>query len=139
MNGAIAIGVGIFVLLAIALALAYSHVQQAQRNEMRRMLIEKFGSSQDLGAFLQSPGGRQLMSDLSTGSAAGTVLSSVQKGIVLLAVGFGFAGAGGMNSNTAVAGIGLIIGFSGVGFLVSAGVTYFLSKAMGLTTKRQEN
>jgi hypothetical protein len=139
MNGAIAIGIGMFLLLAVALVLAYSHVQQAQRNEMRRVLIEKFGTSQDLGAFLQSPGGRQLMSDLSTGSAAGSVLSSVQKGIVLLAVGFGFAGAGGMTSAPPVVGIGLIIAFSGVGFLVSAGVTYFLSKAMGLMAKRQEN
>ena len=139
MKPADAIGVGIFLLLVLALFLAYTYVQQSRRDVMRRALLDKFSSAQDLGAFLQSAGGRQFMADLSTSTAAGSVLSSVQKGIVLLGLGFGFAGAGGINSAAPVLGIGLIIGFSGVAFLVSALVTYFLSKALGLMPKRQEN
>jgi len=139
MNGSEAIGLGTFLLLVLAFILAYTHVQQSRRDMMRRALIEKFGSAQDLGAFLQTPDGRQFMADLSSGSAAGSVLSSVQKGTVMLLVGLGFAMAGGMNKAAPVMGVGVIIALAGIGFLVSAVVTYFLSKSLGLMGKRPEN
>ncbi len=139
MNPQVAIGLGVFLLLVLAIILAYNSYQQAQRNAMRRALIEKFGSAQDLGAFLQTTGGRQFMADLSAGSASGSILASVQKGIILCLVGFGFAGAGGMISLKVVVAIGAVIGCTGIGFLVSALATYILSRAMGLMTKRQEN
>ncbi len=139
MNGAWAIGLGTFVLVVLAFILAYTHVQQSRRDMMRRALIEKFGSAQDLGAFLQTQGGRQFMADLSSGSVAGSVLSSVQKGTVILLVGVGFAMAGGMNMAAPVMGVGVVITLTGIGFLVSAVVTYFLSKSLGLMSKHPEN
>jgi len=139
MNPAELIGLGVFLLLALAIVLAYNSNQQIQRNAMRRALIEKFGSAQDLGAFLQTSGGRQFMADLSTGNASASILASVQKGIILFLLGFGFAGAGGMNSAKPVVGVGAIILCTGIGFLVSAAVTYIMSRAMGLISKKQEN
>jgi hypothetical protein len=139
MNPADAIGIGIFLLLVLAIVLVYNSNQQAQRNAMRRALIEKFGSAQDLGTFLQTSGGRQFMADLSTGNASASILASVQKGIILFLLGFGFASAGGMNSAKPVVGIGAIICCTGIGFLVSAVVTYIMSRAMGLISKKQES
>jgi hypothetical protein len=58
---AVAIILGILGLLLFFLA----HRQKGQ-NEIRRALIERFGAAQDLGAFLQSEGGKRFLAGLST-------------------------------------------------------------------------
>lgn len=140
MNGQVAIGLGVFVLLGLMLFLLYSSHHQREQNDIRKALIEKFGSAQDLGSFLQSEGGKRSIADLSSGTAGalGSVLASVQKGIILLLLGVGCAGANVFVGQITI-GIGLVFMFVGVGFLVSAGVTYWLSKSWGLLGKRSDS
>jgi hypothetical protein len=111
--------------------LAYRHKSQ---NDIRRALIERFGAAQDLGAFLQSEGGQRFLAGLSTGmsSPLGSVLGSVQKGIILLLLGFGCLLASLALNSMEVVAVGLVLICLGVGFLVSAMVTRQLSKKWAL-------
>jgi hypothetical protein len=133
------VGLGIFVLLTLILYLVHSSHNQREQNDIRKALIDKFGSAQDLGSFLQSDAGRLFVADLSSGAAGalGSVLASVQKGIILILMGMGCAGAAVFTSQVAM-GIGVVFMCVGVGFLVSAGVTYWLSKSWGLLGKRSD-
>ena len=140
MTGQIAIGIGIFVLVLLVVFLLHSANRQRAQNDIRKALIDKFGSAQDLGMFLQSEGGKRFIADLSTGTAGalGSVLTSVQNGIILMLLGVGCAGSAPFLGPVAPVGIGVgvVFLFVGLGFLVSAGVTYRLSKSWGLVGKR---
>jgi hypothetical protein len=140
LNNQTIIGLGIFVLLVLILYLLHSSSERREQNDLRKALIEKFGSAQDLGSFLQSEGGRRFIADLSSGTAGalGSVLASIQKGIILVLLGIGCAAANVFTSVVAL-GIGVVFLCVGVGFLVSAGVTYWLSRSWGLLGKRSDS
>ena len=140
MNNQEAIALGVFVLVFVIVFLLHSSHRQRAHNDIRKALIEKFGSAEDLGTFLQSEGGKRFIADLSSGkaSALGSVLSSVQNGIILSLLGLGCSGASPFVGQVAI-GIGVVFMFVGVGFLVSAGVTYRLSKSWGLVGKRSDS
>jgi hypothetical protein len=131
---AILAGVAIFVLLAALLALLYSSSRQDRETAIRKALIEKFGSAQDLGAFLQSPGGQRFVSDLFSGpsSPARSVLGSIQKGVIILLVGLTVIGIGVYSWEHAIIAIGALLASLGVGFLASAAITHRLSRKWGL-------
>ena len=135
------IGLGIFVLLILILFLVYSSHRQRESNELRRSLIDKFGSAQDLGAFLQSEGGKRFLAEMGSGAAGayGSIMASVQKGIILVLIGVGCCAAAGFTSTPAIMGIGLVLILAGAGFLVSAVVTYILSRSWGLLGKRSDS
>ncbi len=139
LNAQVAIGLALFILAGVVLFLAYNGHKQAQQNALRRTLIEKFGSAQDLGAFLQSEGGRRFIEGLTQEGPLASVLGSVQKGIVLLLVGAGCIAASAPTNVIAAMGVGLIVFAAGVGFLISAAVTYVLSKRLGLVGKRSDS
>jgi hypothetical protein len=126
-------GIGIFVLIAAFLAILYSSARQRRQADIRKVLIEKFGSAQDLGAFLQSPGGQRFVSDLFSGSSspAHSVLSSIQKGVIILLVGLTLICIG-VFSERAIMAIGALLGSAGLGFLLSAAITHHLSRRWGL-------
>jgi hypothetical protein len=140
MNGQDAVGLGIFVLVFFIVFLLHSSHRQKVQTDIRKSLIEKFGSAQDLGSFLQSEGGKQFIADLSSGTAGalGSVLASVQKGIIIVLLGCGCV-VGSVFMNQVFLGVGLALVCVGVGFLVSAGVTYRLSKSWGLLGKRSDS
>ena len=110
---------------------------QAQA-DLQHRLLDKFNSPQELGEFLQTEGGRRFLQGLTTERHAGKrVLMALQIGIVecllgiaLLSLGFIYP----MNRaepHPAVI-FGLFLLAAGIGFLISAGVSYKLSKAWGL-------
>ena len=68
-------------------------------------------------------------------SPLGSVLGSIQKGIILLLLGVGFIGGSAAIASQAAAAVGMVLGFVGLGFLVSAGVTRRLSRKWGLLEK----
>ena len=70
MNNDTAIGLAVFVLIILGGVLFSSAHRQKAQNEIRKALIEKFGSAQDLGAFLQSEGGQRFLEDLSAGMSS---------------------------------------------------------------------
>jgi len=141
MSPQVAGGLGIFVVVVLCIAMIHSSNRQRQQNEIRRTLIDKFGTAQDLGAFLQSEGGRRFLNELSTGAAGAlqSVLGSIQKGIILVLLGGGIAGPGGVFIGQFAMGVGLMVLCTGVGFLISAVVTYWLSKSWGLLGKRSDS
>jgi hypothetical protein len=130
---AILAGIAIFVLASAMLAIMYSSARQRRQTDIRKALIEKFGSAQDLGSFLQSPGGQRFVSDLFSGSnsPAHSVLGSIQKGVIILLVGITLIGVG-AKSEMAIVAIGALLTSAGIGFLVSAAITRHLSRKWGL-------
>lgn len=115
----------------------------AQRQQMLRAVVEKFGTSDEMLAFVQSPDGQKLL-----GSAADpyrpliSVLRFVQTGIVLLFVGTGLRiSAWTLRFGTDINDIhkaldhknwGNLCGLAGVALLVVAGVSYVLAQKWGL-------
>jgi len=136
-NNQEAIGLGVFVLIFVIVFLLHSARRQQAQNDIRKTLIERFGTAQDLGAFLQSEGGKEFIAGLSSGEsgAYSAVLGSVQRGVILLLMGFGCAAAN-VFIGQAFIGIGLVLMCAGIGFLVSGFVTYRLSRSWGLVGKR---
>ncbi len=108
------------------------------QSEVHKELIEKMGSSQELLTYLDSESGRQLVASIGIEHPSrepyGRILSSVQAGVILLFVGIALLILGGHFGDVAegfyILG-GLIVAL-GVGFLISAGLSYRLSKAFGL-------
>jgi hypothetical protein len=113
------------------------------RASVHRDLVSKFGTSQDLVAYLGSDAGREIVD----GSAAESpmpykrILGGVQTGIVLVAVGIaflllrnvtGFEGDGDTGFSF-LGGMSLAIG---LGFLVSAAAAFLLSRHFGLIAPR---
>jgi len=103
-------------------------------------VLDRLGSATDFGAFAQTEAGAQLMRGLTAVEPPSMaperrILSSVQTGIVLLSLGLGLfylARSSGVSNHgefTVFAAIGLSLG---IGFLLSAGVSYQLSRVLGL-------
>ena len=111
--------------------------------DLHAKLIEKFASGQDFSAYLQSEAGRRLLEwtppvfDSSRGvsSAVNRILWSLQAGVVLLVVGLGLLILRGHMDATAGPAL-LVFGTLGVtlgaGFILSALISYGLSKQLGL-------
>lgn len=107
--------------------------------ETHSKLLEKFTSSQELVEFLQTDEGRRFLE-----SAAGPrlsplegVLRSARYGVILTIFGLGWlllSLTGRYDDDGALTLIGVLIGSVGIGFLVSAAVSYYLSKKWGLLT-----
>ena len=130
------VAAGMFGLVFLVIYLAANAVRDARHTSVRKALLEKFASAADLGAFLQTASGQRFMAELSSGAGnpLQSVLSSVHKGIIAMFIGAGFfpLSGGFKNDSSAVSGMGIVLVLAGMGFLVSAVVTYLLSRWWGL-------
>jgi hypothetical protein len=115
------------------------------RAELQTKVLDRLGSGREVIEFSQSEGGKQFIEALSVESLEGNpskgspterILGSIQKGIILTLLGLGFLalawkyhreGPGDLFTVIGVVGLSL-----GVGFLLSAGVSFRLSRSMGL-------
>jgi hypothetical protein len=126
-----------WIIWVIATNIRLTKLGRAQA-EMQANLLEKLGSSQELLAFLQTDTGRRLMESAPQPeprrSPIARIMTSVQAGIILTALGGAFFATSGAYFGTAAS--FQILGFLGVclgaGFLASALATYILSKTWGL-------
>ena len=126
---------GMFALVSMVIYLAFNAVKESRHASVRKALLEKFASAPDLGAFLQTSSGQRFMAELSSGAGnpLQSVLSSIHKGIIAIFVGAGFFPlSGGFKDPWPITGIGIVLVLAGAGFLVSAAVTYLLSKWWGM-------
>src|ERR1700688_4558789 len=126
---------GMFGLVFMVVYLAFNAVKDARHTSVRKALLEKFASAPDLGAFLQTSGGQRFMAELSTGAGnpLQSILGSIHKGILAIFIGAGFFPlSGGFKDPWPISGIGIVLMLCGAGFLVSAVVTYLLSKWWGM-------
>jgi hypothetical protein len=125
--------------------------QRAARMEMdlQNKLIDRFSGSNELLAYMQSPAGAglaQLHAPPPLSGAAprvmdaplGRIFWSLQAGIVLAAAGIGLLFVGARITfdelSQPLAGMGILALTVGVGFVVSAGVSYLISHRLGLVT-----
>jgi hypothetical protein len=132
--------IGMFSLVGLVFYLAFNAIKGSQQAAARKAMLDKFASAQDLGAFLETKGGQRFMADLSSGGGPlRSVLGSIHKGIIAMFLGAGFFPlSGGFSQPMAVAGIGIVLVLVGCGFLVSAIVTYLLSRYWGLIQGREK-
>ena len=130
---------GMFSLIGLVFYLAFNAIRSSQQSAARKAMLDKFASAQDLGAFLQTSGGQRFMAELSSGGdPRQSVLASVHKGIIAIFLGAGFFPlSGAFSQPAAVSGIGIVLFLVGCGFLVSAVITYVLSKWWGLLQSRE--
>lgn len=112
--------------------------------EVHAKLIEKFASGQDFSAYLQSEAGRRLLewtppavsiSSQNAPTAVNRIIWSAQAGIVLLSMGFGLItlrGHLGPSATPPLLVFGTLGITLGIGFALSALVSYVLSRHLGL-------
>ena|SRR2546430_2062188 len=125
------------VLFPVVLYLIFSGYQTKQRMSVRKSVVDKFSSAEDFATFLQTPAGQKFMAELSNSDApAHTVMAAIQRGILLILLGGGVWWSGVKIQSTAeIATIGILLLCVGTGILVSAGVSYRLSRSWGLIEK----
>lgn len=144
----------ILVLICILLAFLWvvrTFVESRRWNRSSKMqedlhakLIEKFASSQDFSAYMQSDAGRRLIEwtppvldapSRGLPNPLGRIFWSVQAGLVLLLVGLGLLLIRGQMAESSAPPL-LVFGTLGVtlgaGFILAAVVSYSLSKRLGL-------
>ena len=118
--------------------------QQRTLGQSQVKLLDKIGSVDELGAFLNTEGGTRFLKSLALeGASQGggpqlRILRAVQGGAVLLTLGVGLFLYGALHaslsasSRNAVDLTATIFLTIGLGLLVSAGISYRLSRRMGL-------
>lgn len=114
------------------------------QSELNTKLIDRFASSDDLLAYLQSPQGKMLTeapvqthAPRAMGAPLSRIFWSLQSGIVLGAMGVGLMVVGSSATNEPelaafLNGVGTVVLMIGLGFAVSAVVSYLLSHRLGL-------
>ena len=127
------------------------HRTAKQNAEVHNKILDRFGSNEELLAYIDSPAGRRFLEATPIAQAAppersvsapfGRILISVQLGILLIALGAGFL----MIADRAIEEVQPVLtslamlGFClGVGAIGSAGASYALSRKLGLLQERPE-
>lgn len=113
-----------------------NHLKTQAHIELQKRLLEKINSAQEVVQLMQTEEGRQFLEALAIERTPPLeqILGSVQKGVILTIVGLGglslrlfFPTGFGVFII-----LGIFAGALGLGFLVSAGVAYGLSRSWGL-------
>jgi hypothetical protein len=102
--------------------------------ELHGRLLDKFGSAQEVVAFLQTPSGAHFVDSLSGDreEPGNGVLRSTHRGIILAILSIGCLGLTrvyGWDNNPLLV-VGVILLCLGIGFLVSAAVSHRLSQTL---------
>jgi len=119
-----------------------------QQSEIHSRLIEKLGTNQDLVAYMETEAGKRFLmtSPVAAGPEFGQrmpntvsrVLTSLSAGIVLALLGIGFLLLRNAGPDTAepMLIVGTLLLMPGIGFILSAGVTWFLAQRLGLMPEK---
>lgn len=106
--------------------------------EVHSKLIEKVGSTQEFLTFLETEAGKKLVASIGIEQPGrnpyNRILASVQAGVILVCVSIALLFLGVAYADVAegfkvLGGLGIALG---IGFLISAGLSYRLSKSFGL-------
>ncbi|HYY72927.1 MAG TPA: hypothetical protein VE778_04985 [Candidatus Bathyarchaeia archaeon] len=111
--------------------------------ELQAKLLEKFGSGRELLDYVQSDAGKQFLDSLTVEQKTpyGRILGAAQVSIILILLSFAFLF---LRSRVAGAEEGFLVFGSitlslGVGFGLSAALSYYMSKSFGLLTESTEH
>lgn len=114
------------------------------QSDVHTKLIDKFSSNQELAAYMQTEAGRRFLeaapiplhdeTSRRVPNAVARVLTPVQIGTVLILLGIGFLMLRniGPDYEAPMRVLGVLILMPGIGFILSAGLTWFLAARMGL-------
>lgn len=112
--------------------------------DMHAKLLDRFGSSPELLAYVESDAGKRFLTSASQSDAPAPysrILNALQIGLVLCALGLGIIGIRlgrwEADVHNGLLSIGMPILAVGVGFLVSSGASYLMSKNLGLIQQHQ--
>jgi hypothetical protein len=114
------------------------------QSDVHGRLIDKFSSSQELAAYMQTEAGKRFLEaapiplHIDTAqripNAAARILTPIQIGVVLVLLGIGFflLRSAGPDYTTPMTVLGTLILMPGIGFILSAGITWVLASRLGL-------
>jgi hypothetical protein len=120
------------------------------QSEVHGRLIDKFGTNQELAAYMETEAGKRFLEaapipvnfgpEQRVPNAVARVLTPVQIGVVLVLLGIGFLllRNAGTDMHTPMLVLGTVILMPGIGFIISAGITWVLATRMGLMPPRFE-
>jgi hypothetical protein len=121
------------------------------QNEVHGRLIDKFSSSQELAAYMETDAGKRFLeaapipvnfgADQRVPNAVARVLTPIQIGVVLVLLGIGFLllRHARPDMDTPMLVLGTVILMPGIGFIISAGITWVLAARLGLMPPRPEH
>ena len=114
------------------------------QSEVHGKLIDKFSSNQELAVYMETGAGKRFLEaapipvgfepDQRVPSAVARVLTPLQIGIVLVLLGIGFLllRRASPEMNVSMLVLGTVALMPGIGFIISAGVTWVLAARLGL-------
>lgn len=120
------------------------------QSEVHGRLIDKFGTNQELAAYMQTEAGKRFLEaapipvnfgpEQRVPNAVARVLTPVQIGVVMVLLGIGFLALrnAGTDMHTPMLVLGMVVLMPGIGFIISAGITWVLATRMGLMPPRFE-
>lgn len=132
--------VGFFLVLGWIVKLSLTHRRFTKltqlQHDLQSKLLDKFSTSQELAQYLQGDSGERFLQSATVERSDPhmRILGSLQAGLVLLTGGIAFLALQGRISGAdeAFVFLGTLGVALGVGFGLSAGVAYLLSKSWGL-------
>jgi hypothetical protein len=114
------------------------------QSEVHGKLIDKFTNNQELAAYMETEAGRKFLEaapipigieqDRRVPSAVARVLTPLQAGIVMVLLGIGLLTLrhAGPDMDTPMLFFGTVVLMPGIGFIISAGVSWLLAAKLGL-------
>ena len=114
------------------------------QSEVHGRLIDKFSSNQELAAYMETEAGKRFLeaapipANLETGqhvpNAVARVLTPLQIGVLLVLLGIGFLllRHAGPELDAPMLVLGTVVLMPGIGFILSAGLTWILAARLGL-------
>ncbi len=125
-----------FAALLLALKVYFDWRKVRIKSEFHHKLVDKFGDVKELNNFLETKGGSDFLRSLSINGLAPKekLLSAVSRGIIVgfLGIAVLLLGWTFMENSRYFIAAGITILVLGIGFLVSAAVSYQLSKKWGI-------
>jgi hypothetical protein len=121
------------------------------QSEVHGKLIERFTNNQELAAYIESDAGKKFLeaSPIPMGlelgrrvpSAVARVLTPLQAGIVMVLLGAGLLSLqqAGPDTQIPMRILGTLVLAPGLGFIISAGVSWFLASRLGLMPETPQN
>lgn len=121
-----------FGLFGWAAYLGASIARRKQKNDMQKALLEKFSSAHDFAEFMQSPAGQKYVLNFANEVTGpfNSIVNAVKIGIVLLFAGAALVASGQRHSIWLLDTMGMFSTCVGVGFLISAAISYLLYRRM---------
>lgn len=144
---AVAGPVGLFIVIGWIISSVMSHRRRLRQTELQAelhgKLLDRFSSAAELASYLESDAGRRFTESIAVerGHPYGRILSSLRSGLLTGLAGIAFLALHPRlhdpGSAEAFLFLGVLMIFLGVGFLISAGLTLWLSKKWKLVNGDQ--